>query len=181
MESVTVLLSPEWLRKMCNRKDNFQSTRRVGVVLFPAELAPAGGECFADRSFGSPQQQVVAGPQSNPPRAGWTAGTRIRKPVLTVLTGFFTHLPVQSPLRAVVAEPVTASWTINFPTELRQCGEVWDIYFSQVSSMASGAKCDLLPKVARCYRWVSSVLLLSARKRQKMTLINYNLRPKPHL
>lgn len=97
------------------------------------------------------------------------------------LQGFFAHLLVQSPLKAVGAEPVTASWTINFPTELRQRGEVWDIYFSQVSSVASGAKCDLLPKVARRYRWVSSVLLLSARKRRNMTLINYNLRPKPHL
>lgn len=106
---------------------------------------------------------------------------QIRKTVLTVLTGVFARLLVQSPLKAVGAEPVTAFLTINFPTQLKQGCEVWDVYFSQVGSVASGAKRDLLPKVVRRCCWVSSVLLLSARKRQKMTLINYNLRPKSHL
>lgn len=44
MEFITVLLSPERLLKMYNRKDPFQSMQSIDVVLFPAELAPAGGE-----------------------------------------------------------------------------------------------------------------------------------------
>lgn len=44
MEITTVLLSPERLLKMYNRKDHFQSMQSIDVVLFPAEFAPAGGE-----------------------------------------------------------------------------------------------------------------------------------------